>query len=94
VASEEPRNLVEHAADAGLKAIQAHLAHADAEVVEVFILLHAANVPSGEPDTVTAGDGFDDARDLVAFVAAHFVGAARGVGLRVDIIPMETIGEG
>jgi hypothetical protein len=92
--SDSPRNLIEHAADAGLVAIREHLAGADAEVKEVLILLHATNLPKGELDTVSAGDGFEDARDLVAFMAGHFIGAARQVGLQVELVPVEKIGEG
>jgi hypothetical protein len=87
--SETPRNLVEHAADAGLKAIKEHLAHADAEIEEAIILLHINGAPTGEQDSVSAGEGVEDAKDLVAFLAGHFIGAARQVGLRVDLIAMD-----
>lgn len=95
MSSKQPRNLVEHAADAGLEAIKAHLAHADAEIVEALVLVHIKGAPSGEPDTVSAGEGVEDASDLVAFLAAHFISAARQVGLSVDLVPIEKgIGHG
>jgi hypothetical protein len=92
--SETPRNLVEHAADAGLRAVESYLLHHDAEIVEAFVLVHAKGVPRGEMDTVSAGRGLDEAKDLVSFLAAHFIAAARGVGLRVDLITMDKRGEG
>jgi hypothetical protein len=92
--SEEPRNLVEHAADAGIRAIEAHLAHADAKIKSLLIVLDAEGVPEGELDCVSAGSGIKDPRDLIAMLAGHLAGAGRQVGLRVEIIPLEKIGEG
>ena len=80
---------MEHAADAGLVAIREHLAHADAEIAEVLILLHINGAPTGEEDTVTAGEGIEDAKDMIALLAGHFIGAARQVGLRVDLVTMD-----
>jgi hypothetical protein len=92
--SEEPRNLVEHAADAGIQAIAAHLAHADAKIKTLLIVLDAEDVPEGEVDCVSAGSGIEDPRDLIAMLAGHLAGAGRQVGLTVQIIPVEKIGEG
>jgi hypothetical protein len=92
--SEEPRNLVEHAADAGIQAIAAHLAHADAKVKTLLIVLDAEDVPEGELDCVTAGSGIEDPRELVAMLAGHLAGAGRQIGLKVQIIPLEKMGEG
>jgi hypothetical protein len=92
--SDEPRNLVEHAADAGMQAIAETLAHADAEIEQVLVVLVAKDVPTGEPDSVTAGHGIEDATDLVALLTSHFISAARAVGLDVKLVPVQRMGEG
>jgi hypothetical protein len=92
--SEEPRNLVEDAIWAGVRAVEAQLQAADARLVNVFVLVRADGVPSGEPDTGTGGDGFEDAKDLVSHLAVHFIAAAESVGLQVQLIPMKQVGEG
>jgi hypothetical protein len=92
--SDSSRNLVEHAADAGLQAIEEALAHADAKVERLMIVLVATDVPTGEPDAVTAGQGIDDATDLVALLTSHFISAARAVGLDVQLIPVQKTGQG
>jgi hypothetical protein len=84
----QPTNLVERAADAGIEAITAHLAHADAKVANLLILLRIDSAPAGEPDAVTAGTEIEDARDLVALLGAHFVEAGRQIGLRIDLVAM------
>lgn len=88
--SSEPSNLVERAGDAGMQAIHEHLAHADAKVKSLIILLTIDSAPGDEPDTVTCGTNIEDARDLVANLGAHFIEAANAVGLKVDLIPMQT----
>ena len=73
-----------------MQAIHEHLAHADAKVVSLIILLTIDSPPTGEPDTVTCGTNIEDARDLVANLGAHFIEAARQVGMRVDLVPLQT----
>jgi len=85
----EPTNLVERAGDAGIQAITEHLAHADAKVEHLIIMLTIDSSPEGEPDTVTCGTNIEDARELVANLGAHFIQAAERVGLSVQLIPMQ-----
>lgn len=94
MSTNEPTNLVERAGDAGIQAIHEHLAHADAKVQTLLILLTIDTAPTGEPDTVTCGSNVEDAKELVALLAAHLVEAARKIGLRVDLIPIQTKGQG
>lgn len=91
--SDTPRNLVERAADKGLEAIAAELAHADVEVERALVLVVAgAGVPAGEPDAATCGSGVDDPRELIALLASHLISAGRQVGLTVQLLPVEKIG--
>jgi len=92
--SSEPRNLVERAADAGMDAIREHLAHADANVDTLLVLLTIKGAPTGEPDTVSAGHNVEDAKELIALLGSHFIEAARQVGMRVDLVPIQTKGQG
>lgn len=94
MSSPEPRNLVEHAADAGITAITAYLAHHDAKVQRLLIVLDASDLPPGEQDCVSAGSGIEDPKEVIAMLAGHFIGAARAIGMQVELIPIATKPQG
>jgi len=87
--SDEPRFLTERAADAGIQAIAEYLAHADAKIERLLIVLDVDKTPGDEPDSVTAGSGIEDPRDLIAHLVSHAAAAGRQIGLRIDILPVE-----
>jgi hypothetical protein len=91
-ASDTPRNLVERAADKGLEAIKAELAHADATLERALVLVVADKVPTGEADAATTGSGVEDAHELIALLASHLISAGRQIGLQVELVPFEKIG--
>ena len=86
--SEEPRYLVERAADAGIKAIAEVLAHADTKIERLLILLDAETTPGDEPDSTSAGVNVEDARDVVALCVLHATSSARQIGLKIDLLPI------
>jgi hypothetical protein len=85
----EPKNLVEQAGDAGIQAIHEHLAHADAKVESLIILLTIDSAPEGEPDTVTCGTEIEDEKALIAMLGAHFIQAANAIGVQVNLVPIQ-----
>jgi hypothetical protein len=69
------------------QAIHECLAHADAKVDSLIILL-TIDTPGDEPSTVTCGTNVEDVRTLIALLASHLIEAGRAVRLRVDLVPM------
>jgi hypothetical protein len=90
--SNEPRNLVERAADKALEALELELERADATLEKALVLIVAGNVPAGYPTSTTAGHGVDDARDLIGLLASHLVSTGREVGIRIELVPVDRIG--
>jgi hypothetical protein len=90
--SDEPRNAIEGAADAGLKATAAELERLGLELDVVFVLVRTTS--DARPNAASAGTGFDDAADLVVTMLAHFEAAARAIGLDVMIGTMPKRGHG
>ena len=95
-ASGAPRNLVERAADAAMRAAEETLGAAGASLEIVYVALHAKDVPAGELDSVSSAGGAglpaeldERATDVVAFLAATFVSTGKAVGLDVRIVPLE-----
>jgi hypothetical protein len=85
--SREPGSVVERAADAAIKAAEALLEAEDAELKQMIVLVYADGAPPGELDCVSAGHGYDDGRELLADIFAHFSGAAKAMGLEVKLAP-------
>jgi hypothetical protein len=89
-----PPDLVSAAADAAFTAIDTHLAHADAACTKALILLEIEGQPTGEAHQVVAGHNVEDAKDLIAMLAAHFVAACDQIGIKVDLMPVQRFIQG
>lgn len=89
--SEQPRNPVERIADAGLEALKSQCLVEGLELKRSFVLVQ---IEGTEPDAVTAGNGIEDGRDLLAFVLSSLISAAKELGLTIKVVPMEKMGRG
>lgn len=85
----EPSSRVGEAADSAIKAIENYFHDAGLEIDHLLIILKAVSVPEDELDSVVAGQGIGDPRQVVALLGTHFMGAAEQVGLQVQMIPMQ-----
>lgn len=100
-ASGEPRNLIERAADAALRAIEDALEQAGARPARVFVAIQAADVPAGERDAVVAATGAElpadldeRAREVVAFLIGEAAQAGKALGLDIRVVPLRQHGRG
>jgi hypothetical protein len=87
VESDVPRNVVERACDAALRAAELSLENAGAEAVQIFVTLHAKDVPAGELDAASAGHGYEAAGELLAELLGAASALGKALGLRIDVIP-------
>lgn len=99
--SEEPGELVEHAAQAAMDAAEAVLNEGGASIATLYVALHANGVPDGEQDAVAAAAGDDlsedvglRTRDVVAFLVSEAAQVGREIGLDVRIMPFPKMGQG
>lgn len=90
----KPETLAERAADAGMDAMKSFLAEGGAGIEHLVIILQINDGPPDEPDMVTAGSGIENEKELIALLTEHLVGAAREIGIHVDLIPIKTVGQG
>ena len=82
--SPDPRTLVEYAAADSIEAAKARLELEGASIEKMMVLIVAEH--TGEVwDSVLAGEGFDDAKDLFATLVSEAVSVGRQLGLRVMI---------
>lgn len=99
---EEPRDLVELAADDAMTAAVKRLREGGAETVSMFVIVDtAAPVPDGQSNSVAAGVGFDDesvdgsTSELVACLLRHATAAMRSIGKDLEVIDLHRpIGQG
>ena len=89
--SETPRNRIEDVADFGMDAIAQLLETRGLELRYALVLVVADGTEEGERDAVTAGYGFEDAGEMLAYVFGHFQSTAEQLGMKVMIAPL---GEG
>lgn len=82
-----PGNTVEHAAEAAMDAAERHLSVAGASVEKILVVIEASGLTEHE-NCVTAGRGFEDARETVAFLLTEAMTAGKQIGFDVRIIPM------
>lgn len=92
--SDTPRSTVERACDAALRAAAASLEAEAAEAVHIFVTVHAKDIPAGELDCATAGDGYEDAQELFIELAGALRGVGGAIGMQVTLIPVARAGEG
>jgi hypothetical protein len=92
--SDIPTDTVQRAANAALEAVGTALNDEGAVAVRIFVTLQARDVPAGELDCCTAGEGYDDARDLLAELVGAASSVAKQLGLRLDVIPITKVGHG
>lgn len=92
--SETPVTAVDHAADAGLRAIENALIANGARACHVLILVYAEGQPEGEPNSTLAGQGYEDGRELLAELLTHAHEVGAKIGVDVNVISAPTIGQG
>jgi hypothetical protein len=87
--SSEPRNQIEHAADAALEAFKLALPFGVSTEDEGAHLIVLARVPRLEPDAVTAGA--DNPVELLALLLRHAQAISVAIGQPIQIL---SVGEG
>jgi hypothetical protein len=97
----EPSNLVERAAAAALQAVDAVLEEVGGRAERVYIAIQAGDLPAGELDAVSAAGGYElpedvdeRARDVFAFLISEAASTGKAIGVRVDVVPLATRGQG
>jgi hypothetical protein len=94
---EEPRDLVELAANDALDAAAERLRAGGAESVRMFVILDDVEpVPDGEQNCVAGGTGFEDDNDpeaataeIVECLLRHAKAAMRSMGKDIQIIDLQ-----
>jgi hypothetical protein len=80
-----PESELTNILEAGMVFIESVVERKGGEVEQIFV---AVTVNGMEPDAATAGHGFSDATDLIAWMLMHAKGAANRVGLNLQIHPL------
>jgi hypothetical protein len=85
----EPRNVIERAADAAMNAATNVIEEAGGEIKTIWIVIQAPGVdgPDGR-DVVAAGTGFEGGSELFATLIAEAVSVGRQLGLTVLVAPL------
>lgn len=84
MSSETPRNAIETAADEALEAAKRYLEENGIELKRMFVLIESETI-RGEPDSVTAGTGIEDATELIGFVIGWAVSAGAQIGIEIKV---------
>jgi hypothetical protein len=95
VAHEEPRTLLDRAAQAAMEAARETLAREGATLDQLFITLNASGQPGGEPNATSAADGealpedFGERSQMIlAFLVGHAVEVGKQIGVTVLVAPI------
>jgi hypothetical protein len=89
--SDRPRYAIEHAANAGLRAIVDQLG----DETEILVCArYQGDPPSGEPPATTAAHNIGDAREVFAYLMGHAVSLGRALGVTVSVVPIDKVGHG
>jgi hypothetical protein len=95
VAHEEPRTLLDRAAQAAMEAARETLAEEGATLDQLFITLNASGQPGGEPNAASAADGDSLPEDLrerstmiFSFLVGHAVEVGKQIGIKVLVAPI------
>jgi hypothetical protein len=82
----DPRDLVARASDAAIEAANDALREAGAELVLMTVTLVADDPPEGEANANTAGWGFDDDHELLAFLISTTQQVAGELGFELHVV--------
>lgn len=90
---DEPQNPIEHVLDAAIEAAVKLTGEAGGEVEYLAVFAHATGL--GEPNAGSAGYGFEDSRELLAFLVTQAMTLAEAHGLTMDLVGFDgPVGEG
>ena len=87
----KPDGPLQVAADEAMRVFEEHVTKAGGTVDVLFITAGVHDVP---PGGITAGSGFDDSGELLAFLLAQAKGVAEANGLDLRLVPIGEIGHG
>jgi hypothetical protein len=90
-APDMPDTPVARAADDAMTVFRERVEEAGGTVEEVAIFAHVRDM---NPSAISAGHGFENGGDLLAFLLAHADAVARRVGFHLDFMTVERPGQG
>jgi hypothetical protein len=84
----QPDSLLAAAVDRQLTQLEGTLNTLGFTEIRALLIIHCDTAPLGEKDSLVAGFGYDDSRDLLPDLAHHLVAAGRAHGLTVKLVPI------
>jgi hypothetical protein len=87
----KPEGPLQDAADEAMRVFEEHVTAAGGTVDVIFITAGVHDVP---PGGITAGSGFNDSGELLAFLLTQAKGVAEANGLDLRLVPIGDVGHG
>jgi hypothetical protein len=79
----EPKTKIENIVDKAMSQIEEDAKEAGGEIKQMVVICYAEGL--GEQDTVTAGNGFQDPTEVLAFLMAECKMIANQIGLDMNV---------
>jgi hypothetical protein len=84
----QPDSLLAQFVDETVDDLEWALAEAGFGKMRMLVVIHCDQAPLGEKDSLVAGFGYDDSRDLLPDLAQHMIAVGRAHGLKVVVAPL------